>query len=95
MAKERNPFSAQRSTAIDMQRAQSALLKLGASSVGAKQLLSGQMVTDPADRQLIAGLLSQLITELGIPALDGSSKEPGSLDVTWPATSRILFHPRA
>ena len=45
---------------IDVHRVQSLLLSFGGSFFGAQQLLAGQIVTNPADRQALAQMVVDL-----------------------------------
>ena len=45
---------------IDVHRVQSLLLSFGGSFFGAQQLLAGQIVTNPADRQALAQMVVEL-----------------------------------
>ena len=46
---------------IDIHRLHSILLRFGGSFFGAQQLLSGQIVTDPADRKALAAMILGLL----------------------------------
>lgn len=70
-----------------IQRATDRLLELGVSRAGAGQLLSGETVTDGADRATIAGAVSQLLGGLATP-LDVSASSAEGLE-SDPGTSKV------
>ena len=48
----------------DVHRVQSTLVRMGVTFQGAQQLATGQPVINPADRQAIASILNDLLTQV-------------------------------
>jgi hypothetical protein len=50
-------------TALEIHRVKSALLKFGISAAGADQFMRGQPVARPEDRAAIAGMVGQILND--------------------------------
>jgi hypothetical protein len=65
---------AQTLSAADRFKLQTALGNAGISQAGAKQLASGLPITDPADRETLALLISSLLSQSQRPAHTASNE---------------------